>query len=255
MLPPTPKAVLIDLAGVLHVGDTAIAGTVDALAHLRRSGLPLRFMTNTTRTPRAAIVGRLIAMGFDIHEEELFTAPLAAREYVRAHGLAPHWLIHPDIAAEMGPSAARPSAVVVGDAGPYFSFDAMNTAFRHLMDGLPLIVMAKNRYFREPDGLTLDMGAYVAGLEFSSGVTATVVGKPAPAFFQTVLADLDVAPQDAVMIGDDLADDIGGAQAVGIAGMLVRTGKFRAQDEHDDRYVPAAVENDFAACVARLTGH
>ncbi|MFT4171076.1 MAG: TIGR01458 family HAD-type hydrolase [Rhodocyclaceae bacterium] len=255
MLPSTPKAVLIDLAGVLHVGEAAIPGAVPALAALRHSGLALRFITNTTRTPRATIIARLAALGLDIGEDELFTAPLAARDYVRARGLAPHWLIHPDIAAEMGPSAATPTAVVMGDAGPYFTFDALNTAFRHLMDGLPLIVMARNRYFREADGFTLDMGAYVTGLEFSAGVTATVVGKPAAAFFETVLADLGVAPQDAVMIGDDISDDIGGAQAAGIAGMLVRTGKFRPHDAHHASVMPAAIEDDFAACVARLTGH
>ncbi len=253
-LPRRPKAVLIDLAGVLHVGDEPIPGAVSALRQLQRSGIALRYLTNTTRTPRVAIVSKLRKMGFELDGDTVFTAPMAAIEYLRSHGLAPHWLVHPDIAAELGPSAREPTAVVLGDAAHFFTFEALNTAFRLLMGGLPLIAMAKNRYFKEPDGLTLDMGAFVAGLEFSARITATIVGKPAPAYFNGALSLIGVKAGDAVMIGDDLADDIGGAQAVGIAGILVRTGKFRPQDEHDKQITPAVVVDDFAEAIGVLMG-
>ena len=116
------------------------------------------------------------------------------------------------------------------------------------------MVMARNRYFMEKDGLTLDMGAFVAGLEYSSGKTAEVVGKPAPPFFQTALDELGIAAERAVLIGDDLEDDIGGAQAVGIPGILVRTGKFRAADEDHRQIRPALIVDDFAVAVATLLG-
>lgn len=251
-LPATPKAVLIDLAGVLHVGDQAIPGAVDALARLRAAGLPLRFLTNTTRSPRQAIVDLLVGLGFDVAADEVQTAALATRHLVQSRGLRPHWLVHPDIAAEMGPSDPNPDVVVLGDAGPHFTFDGLNHAFRLLMTGCPLIAMARNRYFKEPDGLTLDLGAFVAALEYGAGVTAEIVGKPAAPFFLGPLAELDVAPGEAVLIGDDLRDDIGGAQAVGIPGILVRTGKFRPGDEADPTVRPALVVDDFGAAVAVL---
>jgi len=251
-LPAAPKAVLIDLAGVLYVGEHALPGAADALARLRAAGLPLRFLTNTTRSPRQAIVDRLQRLGFDIAAKEIHTAVHATRQVVASRGLRPHYLIHPDIAAEMGASHSNPNAVVLGDAGPHFSFDALNHAFRLLMKGLPLIAMARNRYFKEADGLTLDLGAFVAALEYGAGITAEVVGKPAAPFFLGPLAELGVEPKDAVLIGDDLRDDIGGAQAVGIPAILVRTGKFRPEDEADPTLRPTRVVDDFAAAVARL---
>lgn len=251
-LPSRLQAVLIDLAGVLHIDDQAIPGAVEALQRLRASGLPLRFLTNTTRSPRRRIVSNLQQMGFAIAPEEVQTAVHATRHLVEQRGLRPHYLVHPDIADEIGHSHAEPDAVVLGDAGEYFTYAALNTAFRLLMQGRPLIVMARNRYFREKDGLTLDMGAYVAGLEYSSGVKAEVVGKPAAPFFLSALEELGVAPENAVLIGDDLCDDIGGAQAAGIPGMLVRTGKFRPGDEAHPEIRPAATVDDFAAAVSRL---
>jgi HAD superfamily hydrolase (TIGR01458 family) len=251
-LPATPRAVLIDLAGVLHVGDQAVPGAVDALVKLRAAGLPLRFLTNTTRSPRQAIVDLLQGLGFDIAAKEIHTAVHATRQVVASRRLRPHYLIHPDIAAEIGASHSNPDAVVLGDAGPHFTFDKLNTAFRLLMAGLPLIAMARNRYFKEPDGMTLDLGAFVAALEYGAGVTAEIVGKPAAPFFLGTLAELGVAPAEAVLIGDDLKDDIGGAQAVGIPGILVRTGKFRAGDEADPAVQPALVVDDFSAAVEIL---
>lgn len=247
-----PSAVLIDLAGVLHIEDLAIPGAVEALRALRASGLPLRFLTNTTRSPRRRLVASLQQMGFTIAPEEIQTAVLATRQLIERRGLHPYYLVHPDIADEVGPSHAEPDAVVLGDAGHAFTYATLNEAFRLIMRGLPLIAMARNRYFKEKDGLTLDMGAFVAGLEYSSGTRAEVVGKPAAPFFLGALDELGVTPSSAVLIGDDLADDIGGAQAAGIPGILVRTGKFRPGDDTHPEIRPAAVADDFAAAVALL---
>lgn len=252
--PLDKRAVLIDLAGVLHTGDQALPGAIPALSRLRAAGLPLRFLTNTTRTPSDVLVQRLRAMGFDLRAGELQTAALAARTLVRQRGLKPLWLVHPDIAAEMGPSAAEPDIVVLGDMGRHFTFDGLNQAFRLLLQGLPLLAMARNRYFMEPDGMSIDMGAFVAGLEYSAGVTAEIAGKPAPAFFAAALAELGVAAGEAVLIGDDLADDIGGSQAAGIDAILVRTGKFRPGDDAHPEIRPAATVDDFGEAVDRLLG-
>lgn len=253
-LPAKPGAVLIDLAGVLHVGSDAVPGAVEALARLRATGVPLRFLTNTTRSPREAIVALLHGLGFDVAAAEIHTAVHATRQLVDQRRLRPHYLIHPDIADEMGPSHPEPNAVVIGDAGPHFTFDGLNTVFRLLMQGLPLIAMARNRYFKETDGLTLDLGAFVAALEYAAGIEAEVVGKPAQPFFQGALQELGVEPAAAVLIGDDLHDDIGGAQRAGIAGILVRTGKFRPADETDGEVHPVRVVDDFAAAVSAIHG-
>ena len=71
------------------------------------------------------------------------------------------------------------------------------------------------------------MGAFRLGLEAAIGVTATVVGKPARLFFDAALADLEIAAEDALLVGDDIDADVRGAQALGMTGALVRSGKFR----------------------------
>jgi ribonucleotide monophosphatase NagD (HAD superfamily) len=62
-------------------------------------------------------------------------------------------------------------------------------------------------------------------LEYATGQTARVLGKPSPEFFTAPLDALGRGAQSALVVGDDLAADIGGGHAVGAATVLVRSGK------------------------------
>lgn len=246
------RAALIDLAGVLHLGDTALPGAAAALQRLRDSGLALRFLTNTTRKTRDALTADLQSLGFALDADEIVTAASAAQALIGARGLHPHLLIHPGIAAEFADrDGESPDCVLLGDAADGFSYAALDRCFRILMEDpqRPLIAMAKNRYFRGEDGLHLDMGPFVAALEAASGRQALVTGKPSPEFFEAALAAVGVPAQAAVMVGDDWEADIAGAAACGIRGLLVRSGKYQAGDETKLGGLDAEVVDDFAAAV------
>ncbi len=99
------------------------------------------------------------------------------------------------------------------------------------MDGASLVAMHRNLYWKTARGFELDAGAYVLGLEAASGALATVCGKPAAAYFQAALDLLGIEAARGVMVGDDVTNDVEGARAAGITGVLVRTGKYRPGDE------------------------
>jgi HAD superfamily hydrolase (TIGR01458 family) len=115
-----------------------------------------------------------------------------------------------------------------------------------LMAGAPLVTLARNRYYLAAGGLVLDQGPFVAALEYAARREATLVGKPSPDFFAPALALLGARPGDAAVVGDDLEVDVGGAQACGMRGILVRTGKFRPEDAARTTVRPDAVLDSFA---------
>ncbi|TGQ50311.1 TIGR01458 family HAD-type hydrolase [Mesorhizobium sp. M1C.F.Ca.ET.193.01.1.1] len=244
------RAVLLDLLGVVYDGDTQIAGAATAVERLRQAGLPLRFVSNTTRSPRARIIAQLAAMGIKVGDEELLTPARAAVEWLRRHGRQPHLLVHPDLVVEFsGLEGGSGRAVVVGDAGEAFNHASLNRAFRELAAGADFVALAVNRTFKDADGLpSLDTGAFVAALEFASGRSPVVLGKPSPDFFLSALAGLNCPAADAVMIGDDAESDVAGALSAGLgAALLVRTGKYRPNDETRFDPVPTAVVDDLGA--------
>jgi HAD superfamily hydrolase (TIGR01458 family) len=129
----------------------------------------------------------------------------------------------------------------------------MNRAFRLLMEGAEFIAMGNNRYFREADGLSLDIGPFVTALEYATGRKALILGKPSPAFFHQAVASMGVEAENVLMVGDDVTADVEGALEAGLMAALVRTGKYRPADEDSLRDTQAWIEDDISAVVERLT--
>ena len=142
--------------------------------------------------------------------------------------------------------------MILGDVGKRFDSELLNHAFRLIMDGAELVALQHNRYWRRADGLALDVGAYAAALEYATRREAVVVGKPAEAFFQAAVVDMGL--ENAVMVGDDVEADVGGAMAAGLPGILVRTGKYR-QDALPPEVTPTAIVDSIADVPALLAAH
>ena len=185
------RAVLIDIDGVLTVSWQPLPGTVAALQRLR-TVLPVALVTNTTSRPRASIAAALAAAGFPVTAADILTAPAIAAGYLAEHYPGARCLllnsgwIDEDLAGVTlvgGDDPGPVDVVLIGGAGEEFSYQALNRAFGHLQNGARLVAMHRGRYWRTSDGLQLDSGAFVAGLEQAAGIEAEVVGKPAAAFF------------------------------------------------------------------------
>ena len=229
--------VLLDIDGVLSISWEPIPGSVDAMAWLRHAGIPFRLITNTTTHTRVDLAATLRDAGFDVAPEEIVTAVVATAAYLREHhpGAKVQLLTdgdgHGDLdGVEVVGPAERADVVVVGGACDAFSYAAINRVFQQVMDGAALVGMHRNLYWRTSEGLQLDGGAFLAGLEAATGATAAICGKPAPAYFEAVLDGLGLAAGRAAMVGDDIVNDVLGAQALGLTGVLVRTGKFAPSD-------------------------
>ncbi|NWU97643.1 HDHD2 protein, partial [Upupa epops] len=136
-----------------------------------------------------------------------------------------------------------------------FLYFLLRSIPRLVLDGAPLIAIHKARYFKKKDGLSLGPGPFVVGLEYATDSKATVVGKPEKTFFLEALRGTDCAPEEAVMIGDDCRDDVGGAQNVGMRGILVKTGKYRPADEDKINPAPYLTCENFPVAVEHILEH
>uniref|UniRef100_A0A8C3IWV9 Phospholysine phosphohistidine inorganic pyrophosphate phosphatase n=1 Tax=Chrysemys picta bellii TaxID=8478 RepID=A0A8C3IWV9_CHRPI len=251
------KGVMLDISGVLYDsggegGGVPIPGSIEAVektrlncgcysthahvdmstafAMIKASGLKLRFCTNETQATRGKFVAKLQRLGFNILVNEVTAPAPAACRILKERNLRPHLLVHDDLVPEFDQlDKANPNCVVIGDAADNFSYKNLNEAFRVLigLENPILISLGRGRYYKETDGLKLDVGVYMKALEYACDVQAEVVGKPAKMFFQSALAEMEVEPQQAIMIGDDIVNDVGGAQQCGMRALQVRTGKYR----------------------------
>ncbi len=230
-----PAAFLFDLDGTLYTDAGPIPGAFDALADLRRRGIPHVFVTNTTSRSRRLIAERLRGYGFDADPSRIITATVAGAELLKARGIRRVAALVAEPAledlADFTITDERPEVVLIGDLAERWDFERLNKAFHQLMDGAELVALSRDRYWLHAGALTLDAGPFVAALEYATGKTATVCGKPSAGFFKAALEVLGPEyvrqPREVMMVGDDIWGDIEGGQRAGLRTCLVRTGKFR----------------------------
>lgn len=234
--------VLFDIDGVLATSWQPIEGAVRTLQVLADNQIGRCYLTNTTTRTRTQIAELLTAAGMPVGPDEVITAAALTADYVRdRHPGARCFLVNRgDITEDLagldivysqdftGPAAPHaPDVVLLGGAGPEYSHLTLSWVYDWMAQGVPVVAMHRSTAWNTADGLRVDTGIYLTGMEEAAGRTATAVGKPAPEGFLSAANLLGVDPEEMYMIGDDLNNDVLAAQVVGMVGVLVRTGKFR----------------------------
>jgi len=252
------RAFLIDLDGVLYVGKKPVEGSRECLCLMDDLGYSYRFVSNSTRRCRRSVAERLNGFGFNISPDLIFTPPLAAVEYMKNLDKKRCYLlttgdVHRDF-EENGITITDEDVdfVIVGDAGDVFTYDRLNKALRLVLDGAEILALERDRYWMGSDGLVLSTGPFVAALEYATRKKSELMGKPSKDFFELALRDIDVRPDEAAMIGDDILTDVGGAQTLGMDGILVKTGKYREDLVEGSGVTPDLVLDSIAKLVDYL---
>ena len=227
-----------------------LPGAVNALLRLEAASIPYRVVTNYSSAHRRTLAaGVSRSFGIPVDPARLITAASAAADYTARHhrGEPLFVLAAPDALGEWeGQHALSPDeasddaeaigAVVLGDAGDDLSFRNLNIAFRAIRAGAAFVAMHRNPWWVTAQGVTLDAGALVAGLEYSLERRAIITGKPSRVVFRAAAAALaaevtSAGPgprlrlRDIAMVGDDLQTDVAGAHRAGLRGILVLSGK------------------------------
>lgn len=225
------KGVLFDLDGVLFIGDQQIEGAGATIKWLKQHKMPVRFLTNTTTMSFQSLHKKFIQLHLPIEPHELYSPPKIGSHWLKQQGEPKVRLILEEDTqkefSEFRVDERNPDYIVLGHYGNNWNYDLMNDLFKQVMNGSKMLALHKGRYWQTDAGLTLDIGGFVAALEHATSQQAMVIGKPSPTFFRIALDDIGVSPNDAVMIGDDIINDIQGAQMTGMKAVLVKTGKYR----------------------------
>ncbi|WP_436534014.1 HAD-IIA family hydrolase [Actinoplanes sp. HUAS TT8] len=225
-----PRLVLLDLDGTLHERGKALPGAARAVVELRRAGHVVRVFTNTDSESESGLVERIRASGIPVALGEVFTPVVAAKRVLppdaRLLVLADE-PVRDDLAAHAPLAGPRDAThVVIADCRETLDYRALDAAFRAVRAGAELVALQCGPYFRAADGDHLDTGAIVAAVEFATGTTARVLGKPSQDFFRLAARD---APSGVWVVGDDRTTDILMANTAGATSVQVRTGKHHDQ--------------------------
>eukprot|EP00963_Diacronema_lutheri_P013951 scaffold2848_cov352-Pavlova_lutheri.AAC.42 len=259
--PKRIKGVLVDVAGTLYVGKEALPGCSDALRRLRESHVQVVFASNSSKESSATLADKLVRMGLQVGSEEVYTALEVAKDYVQKKQLRPRLFLQRQakrwFEEGMELNHEDADAVVLGLDIEVLSYTNINQAFRILQrcPAAELIATSRSKYLKVDDGgMDIGLGAFVAALEFSTGKSATITGKPEASFFELGMKKLGTLPEETAVVGDDVHDDVNAGQDFGLYGLLVKTGKYQPEDENGAARPPDATVRDFVAAVDWMLG-
>jgi 4-nitrophenyl phosphatase len=233
---------LIDVEGVL-VADKSyrpVPGAVGWLNGLAAQGIAWRLVSNNTTHRPEELIAALERVGFAIPGDALFGALTTGLQWLRDAGhrrIA--WFGARDMRAwlagegfdPVAPSAPACDAVVLG-VSPDLRIEDLDRALAWLRGGADLLCLHRNRFWLDATGAArLGPGAWAAALQAAVPQARTfTAGKPEPAVYRQALESLGADPADALFISDDPFTDLVGARKLGLATVLVLSGKYRDRD-------------------------
>ncbi len=228
----TYDVALLDLDGVVNVGDEAAAHAIDALDEARRRGLRTAYLTNNASRSAGEVAERMRQLGLDVADEEVVTSAQAAARLLAdrldpgsAVLVAGAVALRNEVVAvglrAVSDADARPAAVVMG-YDPTLDYARLAEASIAIRNGALFVASNLDATLPTPRGLLPGMGSLAALVITATGVQPVVAGKPErPLFDESVERTGATRP---LVIGDRLDTDIAGARRAGIPAMAVLTG-------------------------------
>ncbi|WP_306215703.1 HAD-IIA family hydrolase [Actinoplanes sp. RD1] len=225
--------VIFDLDGVVYLIDEPIAGAAEAVERLRAEGTAIAYATNNASRRAADVAGALTGMGVPAAPGEVLTSAgaAAARLAQQLPAGAPVLVVGAEaLRAEVRDAGLtvveraedEPAAVVQG-FGPEVGWKLLSEAALAVRAGALWVATNTDRTLPSPRGPLPGNGSLVAVLRTALDRDPDlVVGKPAPALFETA-AGLSKARRP-LAVGDRLDTDIEGAVGAGFDSLLVLTG-------------------------------
>lgn len=261
-------AIILDLDGVVYIGDDAVPNAIESInaianlvkisaatnnasrtqsqvgKHLRELGLKILDEDVVTSAQAGA---RLLASRIDKDAQVLVVGGNGVESAVREVGLHPIRATKDHVSN--GVIANEVEGLIQGHGADTSWWD-LNTAALAISRGKVWVATNRDSTVPTPYGFGPGNGSFVQMLENLTGVKPLVAGKPEPELFMETIRRLNA--KNALVIGDRIDTDIEGANSCGLDSLLVLTGVHQIDDiPNDATSQPTYVSKDLTVLTAK----
>lgn len=226
MLAAAFDAFLLDLDGVVYIGEAPTIGAPSALRRLRQMGKEIRFLTNNP-TGTDVIVKRLNALDIEAHEAEVITSGTVTALFLAERNVGSAWILGQTSLKKtlqsrgVSPLSGPPCDAVVAGWDDGITLGNIREAATVIRKGALFVATNEDRTYPDPQGPLAAVGTLVEALIAASGQRPLSMGKPQSPMFDLALKSLKAGKKKTLMIGDTPEIDILGAHRAGIQAVLM----------------------------------
>jgi len=225
------RSLIIDMDGVLYLGDTPQPGLGELFAFLREHGVSFQLVTNNSTMTPSMYVQKMNRLGVAVQETEVLTSSIATAGYVtgqypsgsRVYAIGEEGLMVALQQAGFVLSRNQPVAVVVG-MDRDVTYARLREATLLIRAGVPFIATNPDCTLPVPEGQVPGTGAILAALTAATDVEPMVIGKPEPLMMERAMARMGATRETTAAVGDRPETDILSAQRAGILSILSLAG-------------------------------
>lgn len=243
LFPAAPKAMILDMDGVLWRDNHPLLDMPAFFDVLRRKQLPVVFATNNGTRSIGMYVEHLAQFGVQVEPWQVINSAIATAAYLaekfpqRGKVFTVAMTGVTEALAEQGftPVTEYSDDVIAVVAGMDRTavYEKLADAALLIRAGKPFIGTNPDLTFPTPRGLVPGAGSFLAFLEASTGVRPTIMGKPESYLYEYAMQRLGTLPEETLAVGDRLDTDILGGQRTGCPTVLVLTGvSSQAEADH-----------------------
>jgi len=245
------KHLVIDMDGVLYVGNDPLPGLPGFFGFLREHGIGYRLATNNSGSTPQQYAAKLNQMGAGVRPEEIITSGTAtARWLAQRHptGARVHVFGEDSLRtamAEAGFELADEDVVaVVASIDWGVTYEKIKRASLLIRGGAQFVATNLDPTRPTEEGLVPGTGALIAAIATGAETQPIAIGKPEPTMFEQAMAEMGARPETTATLGDRIDTDMTGGVRAGLRTILVLSGSTdRAEAE---AYGPDLIFDDIA---------
>lgn len=225
------RHLIIDMDGVLYLGDTPMPGLQAFFAFLRDHAIRFQLVTNNSTLTPHMYAAKMARMGVGVEESEVLTSSIATADYLterhprgsHVFAIGEEGLLGALQEAGFVLSHVSPVAVVVG-LDRDFTYAKLRQATLLIRAGVPFVATNPDLTLPVPEGQVPGTGTLVLAIAAASGQEPVIIGKPEPLLMEQAMIRLGATRETTAAIGDRPETDILSAQRAHILGILALSG-------------------------------
>ena len=221
--------IFFDIDGVLYSSGKILPNAVEVFNAIQDK-FDIVMLSNSVRKTKQEYYKQFVSDGFNVKPEQFHSVLDATNEFLSkdAKGKKVCYFCMEKTKKEFEKKGfvfvgLKDCDMVLLGFYPEMTWNDINEVFKVVLSGAQLVLLQGDIWGMTENGKVLGPASIAKMIDNVVGCGFDIIGKPSKQFFENALKKYNVKPNQSIMVGDNYATDIIGAQTVGMKTIFIKS--------------------------------